>query len=415
MQLTRFSETTPRVFWHLGKTATLTLLSVLLFSGCECDNLCDDRTTGDATPDSGGGSSSGSSSSNGGTPGGGSTDDITMNCSELDPDTVYLLGSFQDYRGDRRVLIDPEEPEALCTAFPDGINAGAITNSGALFYVHHDNNVTFDGGAVYELVPEPLLLSNDGLEWTYPFNPSGNDEVLAYAQSTNLFGHHSSSAPEVVDIYQAKLQSSDKVIYRNDESDPYYTLERFHAFDSQVYMLGVMPDGSLLMGDSQTGLILVSTDQQLTRLDAPGEPPYRFNETSRLFTDDVTGNQSVWVVLREFNGADTPSDWRRWSLDLTTQIVSDDGLFASAPQEIGTETDELKLDAQGVLWQIAYSPLDTEDNLTSYLVRKPTQASGLSSAIIYSDADNPDDTRSWSRQERPFARIGLSGELVTGQ
>jgi hypothetical protein len=411
MQLTHLSGSFPRAFWRIGKTVTLTFFSVLLFSGCECDTACDERITGGSDPNSGG--SNGSSSSSGGTPNGGSADDIALNCSELDPDTVYLLGSFQEFTGDRRVLIDPEEPEALCTAFPDGVDGGAVTSSGSLIYTHHGNNVTFDGGTIYQLTQDPLTLSSDGLEWTYPINPNNNDEQLLFGKSTQLFIHHDSSAAEVVDIYQAKLESTDKVIYRNDESDPYYTLERSDPFDSQVYMLGVTPDGSLLMGDSQTGLILVDTDRQLTRLNAPGTPPYRFKETSRLFTDSVTGNPSVWVVLEEFNGADTPSDWRRWSLDLTTLTVSDDGLFATPPQDVATETDKLKLDADGVLWQIAYSPLDAEQNLTSYLVRKPTQASGESSAIIYSDAYNPDDTRSWSRQERPFARIGLIGELVT--
>ncbi len=396
---------------RIGKVLITSLLSLALFSGCECDTACEERMGGDNAPRN---DAAGDDSDGGGGGGAGAADDITMDCTVLDPDTVYLAGTLQAGTGDRRALIDPNNPEALCTGFPDGISTGPLTDTGNLIYVYHSNSVTLDGGTVYRFTQDFLTLDNDGLEWNYPFQPNSNDEELLFSESRQLFVLNDPESDNI-DIYHSKKVSRDKVVYRNDEDDPYYTLEGFNPLDSQVYMLGVTPDGSLLMGDSQTGLILVGTDKQLTRLAAPGSPPYRFKETSRLFTDPVTGNQSVWVVLEDFNGADTPSDWRRWSLDLTTQTVVDDGLYAVSPQEVNTETDELKLDADGVLWQVAYSPLDSNNDLTSYLVRRPTVASGESAAIIYSDAYNPDETLSWTRQERPFVQIELMGELVTGQ
>ncbi|WP_024461343.1 hypothetical protein [Marinimicrobium sp. LS-A18] len=398
---------------RIGKILITTLLSLTLFSGCECDTACDERVAGDNGPrdDSGGENPDENGAGGGGT---GTADDINMDCSQLDPDAVYLVGTLQEGAGDRRALIDPTNPEAICTGFPDGIASGPLTDMGHLIYVHHDNNVTADGGAAYRFVQDPLTLDNEGLEWRYPLQPNSNDEALLFSESEQLFVHNDPDSASI-DVFQSKLLSLDKVVYRNSEEEPYYRLERFDVFDSQVYMLGVTPDGSLLMGDSQTGLILVDSDKQLTRLTPAGTPPYRFKETSRLYIDPVTGNQSVWVVLEDFNGPDTRSDWRRWSLDLATLTVTNEGLFAASPQEINRETDEIKLGADGTLWQISYSPLDSNDDLTSYLIRRPTVASGESSEVIYSDAYNPDDTLSWTRQARPFVRIDLSGELVSGQ
>jgi hypothetical protein len=291
----------------------------------------------------------------------GTSASASLDCLNLDPDKVYLRGTLVEGSGGRDAIIDPADPTRFCLGFASGSSApGQVTGDGK--YIHEDSET------IYSMIPEPFDTDAVGNE-SYPANPLANDTVLL-----------TSPAP-LCGIRSIMVNSANNIIYyscpnntiHTEASVPYYSL-------GNGELLSVLADGSMLVAEFNT-LKIVDTSLVETPITTPATVTSSFL-TARLFTDPVTSNPSVWVVVE-----DGSNPLQRWSIDLTTLILRDDGDFAAAPANIaGNDTfSKLKLDGDGNLWQIGD---DTSQTFVDVIVKRPIISSGEPASVVYSEADD---------------------------
>ena len=292
----------------------------------------------------------------------GTSASASLDCLNLDPDKVYLRGTLVEGLAGRDAIIDPADPTRFCLGFASGSSApGQVMGDGK--YIHEDSET------IYSMVPEPFDTDAVGNE-SYPANPLANDTVLLISPATFCGIRLIMVNPDNDVIYYS---CPNNTIYAGASSVPYYSL-------GNGDLLSVLADGSMLVAEFNT-LKIVDTSLVETPITTPATVTTSFL-TARLFTDPVTSNPSVWVVVE-----DGANPLQRWSIDLTTLIVRDDGDFADAPANIaGNENfSKLKLDGDGNLWQIGD---DTSQTAVDVIIKRPILSSGEPASVVYSEADD---------------------------
>ncbi len=315
-----------------------------------------------------------------------------LDCTELNPDKVYLLGTLSPGSGDP-VVVDPENPTRLCVGFEhdggDGVSASdspsasAISNSGKIIYS------TVTSPNIYQMVPEPFASnSNADQILAYPENPIGNDVILMENNISSCGVGTILLNPVNDDIFFTCPNS--RVHTAADQ--PYYSLGD--------QLLGILPDGSLLTSGARS-LSIISNSLVETSLTLPdsGDVTLDIHEnTAKNYVCPESQNNCVWFLV-SVDGVE-----HRWSLDLTTQLVSDQGAYSAVPEDV-TVRFSVKLDGQGALWQTGAI------STTDVIMRRALEADG-ETEVVYSEADNEHSGR-WTSDPTPFGLMHGS-ELVTG-
>jgi hypothetical protein len=90
--------------------------------------------------------------------------------------------------------------------------------------------------------------------------------------------------------------------------------------------------------------------------------------TVKLLTDPVTINPSVRVIVE-----DGANPLQRWSIDLITLVVTNDGDFSIVPVDIMERDNSSKSDGDGNLWQMGS---DTTGTFIGVIIGRPIACSG---------------------------------------
>jgi len=299
-----------------------------------------------------------------------------LDCLNLDPNKVYLRGTLQEGAADKDAIIDPAEPTVFCLGLPTSIAAGQVSGGGR--YIHEDSLT------IYSMVPEPFDKDAFGDD-VYPADPLANDTALVTSSATGC------------GISLVMINAANNIVYyscpnntiNTDASVPYYSLGNGN-------LLSVLADGSMLVGEFDT-LRIVDTGLVETPITLAVPVTAGFY-TARLFTDPVSSNPSVWVVM--YDGA---NPLQRLSIDLTTLAVTNDGEFSAVPVDISENNSTVKLDSEGNLWQMGD---DTTGAFIDVIIKRPILSSGLASTVVYTEADD-------DGSEPYFVKIHISS-LFTG-
>lgn len=292
-----------------------------------------------------------------------STTSSNLDCSNLDPNRVYLRGTLQEGIAGRDAIIDPADPTSFCLGLPVGSAAdGQVSGNGK--YIHVDTLT------IYSMEPEPFDTDAFGNEF-YPAAPLANDTVLltttAPACAINLVMNNPDN--------NVTYYSCPNNTIHTEASVPYYSL-------GNGDLLSVLADGSMLIGEFDT-LKIVDTLLVETPIAIPGPIPVSYL-TARLYNDPVTLNPSVWVVV-----VDGANMLRRWSIDLTTLAVTNDGDFSAPPANISEQNFSSKLDGNGDLWQTG---TDFTGAPVDVIIKRPILSSGVPATVVYTEADeDPND------------------------
>lgn len=387
-------------------------LSVVGLTACECEDACYDNGLS-STP---GNSSSNNSSSVSGNDG--VAPSITyLDCSNLDPKKVYLLGSMSPSNG-KFALVDVDDPTTFCTGFYSGTGL-FISDQG---YLSVQYNADLDG-QVYKFKQDALVVeaSGAGWNWKYPDNYEDNDESLFVpaAPTYDLYAIYDEATGSDIFYYQHYDQG---VVYSSATgTDVYY------SNPDDLSIIAVLPDGTLLM-DKGTDLYIVDPELNQVKLTLPDAEEHFYVRASRLYINPVTGKEHLWIGVQD---AEFMND-RRWSINTETWEIIDEGLFAALPEIIDpaphinsnaaqpVRGKHRKIDGSGNLIQVGdylLPPPDAVGDISSVyynsvVVRRPIASSGEETTILHSDAEYPGDFN-WKIQPLPFVHI-FSGYLVTG-
>ena len=98
-----------------------------------------------------------------------------LDCSNLDPDKVYLHGTLSEGAAYLDALTDPENPTLFCVGFPTSTIDGVITEQGNYIYSHDDTFYTMNQDAMNQD-------AGDSITDQYPENEVDNDTMLFTAK-----------------------------------------------------------------------------------------------------------------------------------------------------------------------------------------------------------------------------------------
>lgn len=391
-------------------------LSVVVLSACKCEDACDRGNT-IGTP----ASSSGSSSSSG-SGGNGAAPSLTyLDCSNLDPKRVYLLGTLSPGNA-IFALVDVDDPTTFCVGFVghEGADGLSMSEQGHLIGQYTNN----EGRHVSKLNQEALLVetTDDSWNWEYPEDSSSNDDSLFVPADVTYHFYLKYDESIGSDVYYYQRYETGPVYLNTAGSEVYYDNP------DNLSMISVLSDGTLLM-DKDTDLFVIDPELNKIQLTLPDAEEHFYERTSRSYLDSATGNEHIWIIVQD---AEFMND-RRWSINTETWEVLDDGLFAALPemvdpaQYINPNTSKplrgkyKKIDGNGNLIQVSdyLSPPPNavgdinSPSYSSVLLRRPIASSGEEATILHSDAEYPGDFQ-WKTEPLPFVHI-FSGVLVTGK
>jgi len=283
----------------------------------------------------------------------------SLDCSNLDQSKVYLRGTLQEGAAGRDAIIDPADPISFCLGLPNGANADGQVSGGGK-YLHAE------GLTIYSMEQEPFDTDPFGAE-VYPAAPLANDTALLTTTAAACgIGLIMNNPDNNITYYSCPNNT-----IHTEASVPYYSL-------GNGDLLSVLADGSMLVGEFDT-LRIVDTGLVETAITTPGPISVRYL-TARLYTDPVTLNPSVWLVVE-----DGANPLQRWSIDLTTMVVTNDGDFSTVPVNITEQDFSSKLDGNGDLWQIGS---DTTGVFIDVIIERPILSSGLPATVVYTEADD---------------------------
>lgn len=357
-------------------------------------------------------SSASSANGNGGTSGGSLS---YLNCSLLDPDKVYFFGNLDVNSAGAYVVMDLDDPEKkFCLGFPsfNQIKGSIPYLFGTeLIYGYGESSQS-----VVKMTSESLDRDATNTVWIYPLNPETNDTELfnlPLDAGTDYFVRYNTATASAEIFSQAAVNILiNNVIYLNGSA--YYRND-----NTALFLYGVMPDRSLLVShteviDDQTinRLFLVDESFNETPLTSPTNKSMHFIGNSKLFIDPITGHQSAWIVASE-DSIETPDAiFHRWSIDLETQTISDDGAFMPNPNT--NQPSQIKLDGKGNMIMLAKSVADPT-NFYRLVSRFPLQSSGDPIVILHSELEANLLTGNWALMAKPFIHVRQHLGLVTGQ
>lgn len=399
--------------YSIGSLSTsMKLLLMISLSGlvsCKCEKMCNqgDTTSSSSTSSSISVSSSSASAGGGTVPNPGS---FYLNCHTLDPDKVYLFGTFNTGWAGFDALIDPEDPTKFCVGFDNETSSHTITESGEIVYLNHYLGSLNSLGDILKFNQDYLAEGPVEGGWKYPFAPDKNDVNLGTTSNGPLFIRRNSNTG-LDDIYYARKSSTHIGVFLNPDgtphdATPYYEMKLMGS-DFETNLISVTSNGSLLIADFDTAIIHVSPDKHESLIAPPTPAPYNFQViTSKLFIDSVTNHESVWILVWYTSTA----AYGRWTLDLETLVITDNGAFAPLPE--GDKAQASRLNGKGELIQTAIKKIG-EDNYDYAVIKRPLLSTNASSTVLYRDSDDL-DTKIWSLRSVPFVYIEYS-HLVTGQ
>jgi hypothetical protein len=317
-----------------------------------------------------------------------------LNCLNLDPDQVYLLGTFSPATGDYKGLQNLASPRDFCVHFPNKLleELVVISKSGRLIYKDTD---------VYLKTTTELkgILINGATSWLYEDSAYKSDELLFNAQEDsvrrNILLTRFNSTTGVDEVYS---QADQTIFLHNSSVTPLID-------DANGAMLGVMPDGSILIANSS--LSIIEPGLATTSLELPVSGTFKFY-ASKLFINPNTGTQDAWILV-----ADSNNVFHRWHLDLAKKTLADDGKYSAEPNGITPLSSDgnSKIDGAGDLIQIGID--ESKEDFRNHLVMKrPLESSGQVASILFNDADYTGDF-TWSQSLNPVLHV-QRGFLVTG-
>jgi len=300
-----------------------------------------------------------------------------IDCSNLDPQKVYIFGSLQE---DEHLyaIADVEDATNFCVGFDEEYTyKGVVNSTGNYIYAVS----SFADEPILSLTPEELTKDIDGM-WVYPPLASLNDTVLFTPPNDGCGLSTIEVQPDSEEIYY----SCPNRIVNTTRAQPYFDI----GSNAENKILTVLPDGGMLLVDDPEGIKYVDPNQNEVLLTMPYDSRYIFGN-AKQFIDSSTGNLSVWVAvatnLAEFYGASGERReelFRRLKVNITTMVVVDEGGFMPLPSGFVASYFEGEFDGDGNLYQPGRAIEDLDDD---WVVKRGIKTGNTISATVYKESD----------------------------
>ncbi len=275
-----------------------------------------------------------------------------LDCMNLDPNRVYIYGTYRQGQIDQDALAEPSAPRRSCPGFSNRVlNAIIRPTDGRLIYYDYTDN---DGFHVF--VPDPLVWESG--EWFYPTSPAENDGLIP------------TPGCQLISPYFAMNPITGKIVYSCDGRLSHENGELIADLIGALPLAVLANDNVLLCSDECRSNTLneIHPDGSSTSVVHPGTGDEMILTTRH-------GPNGLWLAV------DTPLGDARWLL--VDGVVVDEGLFATPGTNLGPSPVDQRLDAEGNLWQRIH--LVTDDAIA----RRPLADEGPSE-VVYNEADAPE-------------------------
>lgn len=328
-----------------------------------------------------------------------------IDCTKLDPSKIYMLGTLTESQSEYVLAIaDPTNPSDFCVGFSNSyIYSAVISSDGKIIYANSNTS------HFYQMVPDTLSRVPDDdtadpndLLWQYPSSTADNDTVIFTSQlgcGLQVF----KLMPSTDRIYY----SCPNQIINTELVDNYYDL----GSTSENSLLSVLTDGSLLVFTFEEKLKIVDASRNETVLTMPSSIPDPVCNSARRFIDNQSKEEKVWVECydRNYYSSQNENLHRRYTVNIATKNIQDDGVFSPAPNGARGYLDG-KFDGEGNLWQSG--DMYPNNPSINVVVKRPVK--GKAAELIYTEASYT-GTGDWRKDETPFVLLTSSnGLLITG-
>lgn len=388
-------------------TAKLLLLCVVsvLLPACNDCNDTDEGQNGLCPPDQSGNDQNNGNNGDPGDRGSNVSDlDLTyMNCNSLDPGKVYVMGPIgpnpYSLYSSKMVITDPEDPSVFCLGFP-----GNDSSDGRRAYIDNTGQVYFGfSGTIYSFVADELTRDEDN-QVVYPDLPVENDVLIH--DSPEECGYLSLLEFNPVNNSRYHYQCDFEREIHSDSTDFFYV-----DTENPTDLLATFPDNSVLINPSFEYLSVIRPDNSVVELTLPeSSMPVRRYEGSRYFTSD--DSSGFWLIVIYYNQTTGEEYAGRWSIDIDTLTVTDDGLFSEKLSEVESTYNRTELDSAGNMYQIHFIPGSTQGGMG--VMKRYLVSSGNPTESVFSmgfHGENSDDD--WRDGNELYGTVS-SGSLVTG-
>lgn len=328
-----------------------------------------------------------------------------LDCTKLNPSKVYILGNLDD-SSSTHAIADPANPMDFCIGLPHTyVHTAIISNEGKLVYT------TSNGPHFYQMTPDVLTkVSNEetsdpnDLIWQYPLSSINNDTIKF-------------TSPLALDcgLQTFKLMPQSNDLYYSCPNQIIHTESIAYYYDignsSENVLLSVLTDGSLLVFTFEEKLKIVDPSRNETVLNMPSSIPEPVCASARTFVDDQTKENKIWVECydRYYYSSKDENLHRRYTIDIATKHIQDDGVFSPIPNGARGYLDG-KFDGEGNLWVVG--DMGPSDPFINIVAKRPMK--GKAAEIVYAESSLT-STGDWRKEESPSLRLKNSSSLlITG-
>lgn len=328
-----------------------------------------------------------------------------IDCTKLNPSKVYMLGTLSESSSEHVLAIaDPANPLDFCIGLSYSyIYSAVISSAGKLIYANSNPSHFYQmvSDALVK-VPNDETADPDDFLWQYPSSTADNDTII--------FTSHLGCGLQYIKL----MPSTDRIYYscpnqiiNTELVDSYYDLGSTY----ENSLLSVLPDGSLFVFTFEDKLKIVDPSRNETVLTMPLSIPNPVCKSARQFIDDQTKERKIWVECydRDYYSSQDENLHRRYTINIATKNIQDDGVFSPAPNGARGYLDG-KFDGEGNLWQ--NGDMYPNNPSINVVVKRPVK--GKAAELIYTEASYT-GTGDWRKDEKPFVRLKNSnGLLITG-
>ena len=317
----------------------------------------------------GGGLGSGDSGGSGGSSGPGlSTLTQNLDCTDLDPDKVYIyggafnkpVGSSVSYSATWSIAT-PERVSDFCASF-GSYDASvddrlAISPSGRVLYTDYSfDSFNYD---IFMMEPDDVYVDSDG---DYVYRAPGhlsNDELVSLNPGSDKPRRMVIDMSDVEEVFYQYESPLDDIISSASDGVHYVP-------PGERYLIGSLEDGSLLLFNTNDGVIRLSSGLVETVVVPPVAGPYIFFGGEAKHAPDGT----VWIPVARFG-----ETIRRWRFDPADNSIVNEGEFAALPADTSSSVGyKPVIDGNGNLWQLSVLEIDGETY--EGVVKRPIDSSG---------------------------------------